>query len=499
MRGALNQADRLTSIGLLYLVQADVFWTRFTEPLYNAAYDVAFTLNPRDRAILEFKKKLRTDLGRLIPLHPILESIANLFAKVEVSTRFGTKPLAFRHGPTEEQPAGASSSSAMLSVGSLRSMLAQQVVADALTDYSRLREIAKTQSWPSDLLGQVAPTLGTAGIAVMLGVKDGVAPYRSHGEVIEWLARNDRYVRVWPEISRALGWGGAIGAPSMYIEAGGADFVLSDGDFYSHSPLSVLAGLRPAISVANKKAMGLSVRFDEHFNTGPDSDAVTLKDNRSEDPVKIKWSTLTFTGHMSATKGAVALTRFYMPPGMQMGEQGGETRFISGGTSDPLAMEIMQFFKTQSPDGFVRHWYGEPAERVSRIDDHVLYMRTSWDSWTENADPKKTQEVLISKYGPDNIESQNTTGPDLFIFRDAWNMRTPVQLARTYELELYNELGELRVVFPYDGHLMYNDTLELGDSVSSVDGFVDLLRVHAPELATPYTGEITAPDTGVGA
>jgi hypothetical protein len=247
--------------------------------------------------------------------------------------------------------------------------------------------------------------------------------------------------------------------------------------------------------VANKKAMGLTVRFEEHFNTGPDANALTLKDNKSEDPVKIKWSTLTFTGHMSATKGAVALTKFYMPPGMQMGEQGGETRFIAEGTADPLAMEIVQFYKAQSPEGYIRHWYGEPVERVSRIDDHVLYMRTSWDAWAENTDPRKAQEVLVSKYGRDNIEDQNAAGPDLFVYRDSWNMRTPAQLARTYELELYNELGELRVVFAYDGHLMYNDSLELGDSISGVDGFVDLLRVHAPELATPFTGEVTPPET----
>jgi hypothetical protein len=264
--GSLAQADRLTAIGLLYMVQADVFWTKFTDPLYNAAYDVAFTMNPRDRAALEFKKRLRTDLLRTIPLHPVLESIANLFGNATISTRFGEKPLAFRHGSTDEVPTTAPVSSAMLSTGSLRSLLAQQVVADALADYGRLQEIAQSNVWPSDLLSAVAPTLGAQGVANILRTKLATVKWRSHGEVIEWMARNQKYVKLWPEVARSLGWGGAIGAPAVYIEAGGADFVLSDGDFYSHTPLSVLAGLRPALSIGNKKVTGLAVRFEEHFN-----------------------------------------------------------------------------------------------------------------------------------------------------------------------------------------------------------------------------------------
>jgi hypothetical protein len=177
-----------------------------------------------------------------------------------------------------------------------------------------------------------------------------------------------------------------------------------------------------------------------------------------------------------------------------MGEVGGETRFVADGTSDPLALEVVAFYKAQSPTGYVRHWYGEPQSRVSRIDDHVFYMRTSWDAWTENTDSRKAQEVLISKYGPANIEGQGEIGPDLFIFRDSWNMRIPVQLARTYNYELYNELGELRLTSDYDGHVMFDEKIDFGDAVTPVDQFVDLMRVHVPELATPYTGEVTAPE-----
>jgi len=487
MKAALSQADRLTAVGLLYLLQVDAFWTRLTEPLYQAAFDIAYALNPRDRYVLDFKRTVRTELLRQIPLHPILESIANMFSSVNVATRFGVKPLAFRHGPTEESAQTTQVSSAMLSVGSMRSMLAQQIVADAVIDHGRLRDLSQTQQWPLELLHNIAPSVGVSNLQSMLGQKK----YRSHADVIEWLSRNAKYVNLWPEISRSLGWGGAVGAPAILIEAGGADFVLSDGDEYSHTPAAVLSGLRPGLSLANIKAMGLSIRFDPQFNTGPAADATTLAKG-AEPPVKIKWSTLTFDGYMSATKGVEALTRFYMPPGMQMGEQGGETRFVAD-NADPLAKELVQFFADKSPSGYVRHWYGEPLERTSRITDGVFYMRTSWDAWTENTDEKATQETLIAKYGPDNVEIMPSGSPDLFIFRDAWKMRVPVQLARSYDLELYNELGELRLVFPYDGHILFNDVVELNTSTAAVDSYVSLLRVTPPQLATPFDDEVKPP------
>lgn len=490
MQGAEEQTRRMTATGLLYTQQAMGFWIHFTASLYDMAYAIAWELSPRERPILEFKKKLIDELKRRIPVHPFLMTIANMYSRVSISTYFGEKPCAIRHSVDEVDAIVKRTSSAMPSSGTANSRLAQLVVSDALIDYSRLRELTKAgETWAAALIQTVAPALTADEQQRLLQV--GNQRWRSHGEVIEWLQRNSQYVTLWPEITRTLGWTSPMAAPSVRIEAAGADFVLTDGDFYSDNPMSVLSGLRPSLSVGNKKVSGFSRRFDAAFNTGELPTDANLADRTSTTTVAISWSTLTAKGHTANTRGMQNTPRWFITPGMSMGEAGAETRFYSPNSPDATGEQVVQFYKERSPEGYVKQWYGDPAVATSVLEDGVKYMRTDWDAWSEDADALKTQRVLIQKYGPANTDRGEQT---LYFTRSDWNLRFPVRLARTYNYEFYNVLGELVQSQRYDGHVVFDDTIHLTETVAPVDAVVNMIRVNAPVFDTVTVEEAKMPE-----
>jgi len=492
-RAAIQQSDRLTAIGLLYTHQADAFWLRFSSTLFTLCSQLAQNLFPRERAVLDFAAKVYEAAKQTIPCHPVLDSIAGMYAQVTMSTYYGVRPVAFRHGPDVLEGASPSGSTAADAAGTPHSRLVQLLVAQAMAEYARLSSLSQSGvAWPAKLLEQMAPDIGPVAISQITPPK-GKTTGRTYGDIVEWLARNERYTTLWPEVVRGLGWGGAVRSPAIQIQAAGADFVLTDGDYYSDNPIAVLSGLRPALSMANLKVTGFPRRFKEDFNTGATVEgSLRANDGGSPETLAIMWSTGTVLGHVAAVNGGEAFSRFYMPTGMSMGEMGGEARFHLPGTKDAIGSTVAAYYAGKSAKGYVRHYYGDPLRSTSKQEPDVTYQNTDWDAWAFGASKDRAQEAMLAGYGPDNVDKGAV---DRFLFRDRWNLRFPVQMVRTYELEWYDNIGSKTETMAYDGHIVFDDEVNLSQSVAPMDAFANLLQVDVPKGDEIGNAEIKAPET----
>jgi hypothetical protein len=480
-KAALLQAERLTAVGLLYERQADAFVLRMNQSLWDLCYKLATALYPKELPILEQYDKIRKTLLDRIPCHPLLESIANLYSNVSLSTYYGVKQAAIRHGTSDEWE--------VVEKGN-RSVPSQLMVLHAMSEYARLKAIVKGgSSWPLDWAIDVAPSLDRESARAAVA---GAPGQQSMSSCLEWLATFERYVSHWPEIARTLNWSGAIGPQAIGVETAGADFVLCDGDAYTDMPTSVLAGLRPNLSMGNVQVAGFARRSGTSFGTGPNPDTdPSIGNGGVTSPVAFKWSACVARGHVTALDRKETFARFFMPPGMLMGEADVETRFAGGPVTDPIGLAVIAFYRDKSPQGYVSHWYTAPTNSTSRQTPEGLYMHTEWGAVSESRQSGAAQALLLTGYGEVNVDKQPLNA---FVFRDHFNMRFPVQMARDNEFEWYDELGGLKDLIPFDGHVNFDDVVTLTNDAGAVDQFIDLLKVHQPTLDTPATDEVRPPE-----
>jgi len=479
-KSAMAQADRLTAVGLLYERQLDAFWMHFTTPFITMAASLARAAYPREAPILDFKLRLIEEMKRQLPCHPLLRSIAEMYSKVTVSTYYGDKQLVYRHGPAEYTP---SSNSTERSRG--RSQLAQIIIAEAIADAARLRALAVDNAWPGELLRDIAPGVKPGVTAAILSASG------AHYGLAEWLHDYRRYVAHWPELVRVLGWGSGVSAQAFHVDQSCADFLLTDGDYYSGNPSAALAGVRPTLSLGNVKASGFTRRFQADFNTGPVPGTAAMPTDGTDTPVSMMWSTLTAKGHMAAVGGPLALTRFFIPTGMSMGETGAEVRFYDGRVADPVGDAVLAVYRQASSKGYVTHWYADPVSRTSRQLANGSYLRTDWDTWTHAGQPTAAQELLLAGYGAQNVD---VSPVNQYLYRESgWPLRFPVAIATIGDFEWYDEMGELRDMLKRDGHVLFDDQLTLPDSYGSIDAYVNLLVPQAPALPTAIDEEVKKP------
>lgn len=478
-KAALRQVERLVAIGLMYEFQGLAFCMRLAAPIWKFSYEIALACYPKERPMLEAYNALWTAVVERIPLHPLLVSIANQLSGVQVSTYYHTKATVLRDFTTAsalpfDQKTGTSS----------MPVLGQAFLANAAADYAQFSAIR--DNWPLDWVSNVTPNLPVAFGRSTVFVPDG---FGTIGNIMDTLVRYQDYVNQWPEIARAVGWSNGVATVPVTVEAAGADFVLCDGDGYSDTPVSVLLGYRPSLSMGNTLASGLSRRFSTDFGTGPNPYTDPSMSNGGVNvPVEQVWSTLAVNGFQTATRQADLLVKFYMPPGMLMGEVDAEIRQI-GAATDPVGRMVVDWFTERSPNGYVRHWYGAPATTTSRDLPNGKLMRTDWDVVVDAKDTNG-QGVLLDAYGPANVDKKL----EAFVYRDSWKDRIPVRLSRGRQVDLFDERGAYMFSQDFDGHVVFDDKIDLTHDASGVEPFRGLLPTSEPSLLEPGVHEVTAPE-----
>lgn len=480
------QARRLTAIPLLYMAQYAALWPRIVSRIDDYATELARLLYPRDEAALTLRTKVRSAALAKIPLHPLLATFASMFeSKVNLSTYFGEKDCLL-------VPNTVSLPSTDVS-GSSRSGLAQIAMAAALGDQLRLAALSSTGSgsgWVASVLGDVAPNVPATLVNEQGAITRGVG----FASLLEMLVRISRFVDLFPTVEQQLGWTGAKSISLTGMEAAGADFVLSNGDYYSDSPAMVLAGLRSSLPIANNKVMGFSRRFDDKFNTGPVYGLSTPLPTATDADLGLSgivWSTLTCKGHRANADTDDVYSKFYMPAGMSMGEEGGEARWNDERTADPIGKRVASYYQQMSPSGYVRIDATVPKGVGSRSAVNLFRHATDWDTAVEtSSDPAAAQKELLDVYG---VQGTDKT-VSLLRYRDAWTMRIPARLARENKFMWLNEVGNLIRVESFDGNVVFDDHIALPNDVTVIDSLLSLLPVDEPRFSTEITNEVISPE-----
>jgi hypothetical protein len=461
VRSVVELMKRVAALAMMYDVQADACALRWDKSMWDFHYDRAYHQMPGFRPVLEMFSKLRDELEQRLPLHPLLATSPRLMSGIQLSTIHGTvdayvkhiNGCAADHGVT---PPGQSGPEELSSTNT--SVAALRMVTAAFSEFARLNEIAAAgEKWPAAWLQEVAGNIPESQRKAMLTkskgkIQGGAGVLMS--DALHRLSALSNITDTWPELTRALDWTG--GAPELQtqIDANGCDFVLTDGDGWSDNPIAVLAGLKPAMPVAYPKAAGISVRFNRHFGTGPKGSSSPEVGTAGglTSPVAFEWSVVTAEGYMSALDGNEVLSRFYMPPGMLMGEDGGLPKFATD--DDPNHVAVGKYFKSKSEAGYIRQWAVVPDGLASVKQGANTRLVTDWGAWVigeaSSGDDPAATKMLLDAY-PDQVD----TDPQVYIFREKFNMRFPVRLARANCYMQYDELGAYQKTVDFEGFVIF--------------------------------------------
>jgi hypothetical protein len=486
LRGVGKQMKRLTSFGLLYEGQGDAAPLRWDQSAWSMGYDMAWEQLQGFRPVLDMFGKLREELMSVLPVHPLLEAPARYTSKVVLETAYGTSDAYVRHvphagamhgiSPTGGEPERLSSTNT--------SPLAMMMVTAAFAEFGRLSEIASSGAvWPREWVNSVGQNM-TDAVRERLIKKSGQSTGGGvmFSDALHRLNALSAYTEMWPEMTRALGWDKQLPALTTTIHANGCDFTLTDGDGWSDDPVAVMAGLKPSLPIGNPKSVGISVIFEKHFGTGPKASIApeTTKAEGLTVPAAFEWNIVTTAGYMSALDGPAVLTKFYMPPGMLMGEEGGEPRFST--EEDPAHVAVGALYANLSPQGYVRQWATVTPDMNSIRQAGNTRITTDWDVWVtsgDSDDPAATR-MLLDAY-PDGVDPK----PEVYIYREAWNMRIPVRLTRANCYEQYDELGAYKKTVDFEGFVVFGgEPVDLRSfGTTGVQAVVDLLKATAVDGA----------------
>jgi len=491
-RAAQRQAIHMTAVPMLYYMQLSALWPRMTANIDALGERLARELYPRDLPAIDMRAKLKSHFASLVPTHPVTDFLANLFlAKPKLSTYFGEHEAILI-------PVGTDIPSIVggYLAGSdkpTRSGIADLTLAASLAETLRLQALTRSggasRDWVESILADVAPTLNHDTVRSHAAIDRGA----SFATAVEQLTLLSRYVTLWPQISKTMGWSSGPTINLGGIEAAAADFILSDGDFYSDTPIAALVGLRPVLPVSNPLTIGFSRRFMEDFNTGEDlreEDSVTIEDQITRS--WITWSCIVCKGYMSVNAGDDALARYYLPRGMSMGEAGGELRFTDGVITDPIGKRVRDFFEIQSPAGFLS--VGKPALPVKRFSFKTAstsYYATDWDAFVVGVGDKAgLQSILMDAYG-----SSKRDGSQQLLYREVeWKMRVPCQMSRKRYFIWVDETGNPVKSMYFDGHVLFDDKLDVNVDPGALDQLLDLLHTQPLDLLDGLSDPTSPPE-----
>lgn len=483
---AMLQARRLTAVPLLYLTQYAAMWPRMVNRIDEYASELARSLYPRDAAALDLREKVRDAALAKLPLHPLLQTFVSMFeSPLKVSTYYGEKECLLVPN-TVELPSSTSAYGT-------RSGLAQVAVSAALSEQLRLATLdssTQTSGWVKQIIGDVAPNISMQTARDQAGISRGTG----FATLLEVLVRISSHIELFPTIEQQLGWTGARSIVLTQVEAAGADFVLTNGDYYSDSPTMVLAGLRPGLPISNNKVLGFARRFDAQFNSGPSYGLGKPYPAASDDPLgrcSVIWSTLTCNGFHATSDSDELYSKYYMPAGMSMGEEGGESRWNNAESHDPIGQRVAAYFARMSSGGYVRRDAMISETVQSRSAQNLFRSVTDWDTAVESAtDPSAAQTDLLTAYGNACVDREIS----LLRYRDHWKDRVPVRMARDNHVVWLNEVGNPVKTIQFDGNVAFDDVVNLGHDVSAIDALLSLLPVDGPKFAAELNEEVQAPE-----
>lgn len=487
---AIAQREILVALGLLWALQFDAYWLHMTSGTVKYLLSTAAKAMPNRTPLFEVAGKMVDEIIATIPLHPVWGTAAALYQPGTAQTLLGRQPTYF------------------IPEGSAYLGDPKQLASEALAQQSMRRGVTSTLirntlvSCVSEVL-HLGESTGADAVGLATTVVQGLLPdsaraqgagiirSRSVSKLLRFLRNFQRYTQHWPAITQQLGWKRAVVGTPVELETAGCCFALTDGDNTSVHPAHIMAGLVPCFAVSNRKLTGATERYSKDFNTGPDPRTdIAVNNGGQTATVSSVYSVLTAVGHLASSIGPQMLTRYWLPTGLHLGEEGGEIRYMSsvllqyadqeGGYADrgpdPIGTTMMDMYLRLSPRGYIRAGVGEPKRLDSRVTaGEGAFYRTSWTTWTVHPESRDAcQALLLGGYDTANLDQSKEMAA--FLYRaSGWKQRVVVAKARTDRIHIYDNLGFLIRVQPYRGEVLFDTDVNLGFSTTWTDAVIDLV------------------------
>jgi hypothetical protein len=518
-KGQLEQMDRLTALPFIYLRQADALFLHFQDPYWKAVFELTWSLYPRERPMLETYRSLREHVMSEIPIHPLLKSLVDMYARISVETVFGTKPMLCRlgYGSGSGLKPDANPTYVHHQGSGPRARDAQLMLAVAYADSLRLKSLVEAgERWPIALIGSFNAGEGRTRLNSAATLTSLLSQQQqSVGSLAEWLVEQQRFVKYWPELLRTINWPAPVSADPFTVLNNQAYYCWTDGEGTSEPPVALLSGMCVGLPITNRAALVYPLKLDDSFNSAPLLESIPAgtdsKPAEIPDVTGIRWTTLTPRGYIAGVAGGLTFQRYYMPHGMIMGEDF-ETQMFVSGFDDRISDSVKNFYRERSPNGYVRERYAQPLRTASTRTLQVSVSVTDWEVSADGTDGTVVQNAMLETYGTETglreVLSANPGKPsplpagpnvdasfELFAFREqGFNMRIPVQIARRGPLEFLNYQGALTDRLEYNGIALFDGRATLPYSVQALDPYINLLIVEPDPLLGPLADEITSPE-----
>jgi hypothetical protein len=483
MEVAFWQRQHMIALGTLYAMQGLAFKLALGESLWLKAAELAKTQYVAEAPIIDWYMNLRRSVRDMIPIHPFLQTVVNGYSNVSVITSFGTKSAVMV--PTTTRVTAAAGAD----IADVYSLAATLRVA-AISEMMHMSELSQTSQWPKEWLERVV------GVKTKHFPREFMLPPQPEQNmflaIYEWLQVHSDVVSLWPALVSKLGWTSPLAGPATEIDAIAGDYIVTDGDEYSADPRCGLFGLKPIISLGQVKAYPVSPSVEKNWGAGPViSEIVDFAKQGYEGCVAFEWSVITAKGYISTTDPDSAMRRYYIPLGMVMGEEGYELRYIASDTLDSYGQVIADYWNRQSPDGYVKQWYGEPAQSTSKLEAGAYYIRTSWDVQVWGQVATQVRSTFLTSMGEVNVETEISH----FAYRPTgWNMRLPMRMSRANGYLWTDELGRFQDSHNFSCTMLYTEGVTLGHSAAALEPYTAIIPVKQPELPDLLGGEAQKPE-----
>lgn len=283
-----------------------------------------------------------------------------------------------------------------------------------------------------------------------------------------------------------LGWQSMKSELSDF-DARGSDWAITDGIACSKSPHHVLLGLSPALSLGNKKKLGIGVRMDQFF----------LEADRMQ-PVY----TITVHGDVEPLTTGSALEKTYIPWGMVMGEPGTVHLGASADVIGAFPRHLIAFYGRKPTDRYLRYGYSDIDPLILAASDDWKsrgVRQSSWDPYATNfigdndvlagpgfapvpdiADWLTTWMADIAPQSDPALKTDFAVRPD-----SSFYMRVNVIMSRADGYFLVSRLGHVRGgLRPFEHAILFDNDLVLSRDMKELDVLLTLMpRNEQPAAA----------------
>jgi len=434
------------ALTILYSIQLTLLYLDMVWPLITRSLEVAAKISSFWADLLKIHGEWGSRKAQL-PRNPFVTYVGSASDKVTAETLYGKRSLLLDVtgcGPNWQ-----------LDKLELPNIVA---VAQAAAQFIKGRIIQRWGDWPGD--GYIDPY-------------SFIAMYESLFDMTDEVSR----------ISQVLGWA-KLEAGTHSLSNIQADFILTDGDWYSDNVGTAILGLKPVIGLNNAMATIDDRRTMPFWNVhdGVVGGAKTQGAGTDRTRYRLEYSVMTVHGRQTQTGDGSEVERYFIPGNAYMGGSTATRIRLMTSTEDPMAKLALEYYSSRS-QSYITEQYTEPNVAT----DPTVYL-TDWGTWAAKVGDSDGQDVfnrLISAMPENTVRSVE----EVIMYRSEWfNHSFPVRMATDNITHHMSVRGYPLRDEEQDGHVEFTGEISLS---SSDENIRSLIRLGEPISQAPVLPEVT--------